>query len=547
MTLGKQRLTRLDALLVCIALVAAVPRLILGATQYIEYDGYWHIFVAIQDNWQQFLREYQSNFHPPLFYLLLKAAIWFGNTHLIYRAVSIVTGVAAVYVVGKIAQKVSLGPYIPAAAALVYGLALPGIIVSCEVRSYMLSEFFVLLSLYYFLDVLSPEATIKSRVLFALSAVVAGYSHYYAFFYVLACMAVAALFDVFTMKRRILRRLALDAAMFAAAGCALAYIYLRHGRQHAGIANHLRTFYFQPGGEESVTHFLLRNLRHLFGLFSPFPVDSTPLFFAVVAVSVLGTGWLVYVIRQQGLPENAGAGAVLLTTVLIFAGIMAGGLAGVYPFGGDLRQQFILFPMAVLCGCILLDRVSSGIHNRRTALAVIAVIVALAVGGWVRAFWLFPRNRTELATSAMRRFHKNFPAPQAVFVDQFNLINFFIHHHDWKWRLVKHDLAGTPVDVYKVSRGRDSLLLLRNPHLWNLNFEDPALYRELDKCMRAQFLPSLTIFYTPQVAAGPFQQNWRMARRIVERAAGQAFALRNWQSKARPSSASSARAAARPR
>jgi uncharacterized membrane protein len=123
----------------------------LGATQFIEYDGYWHVFIAAQDDWQQFRWEYNANFHPPLFYLLLKVAMRFGRSRLVYRAISLAAGIAAIFVIGQIAKKISRVSYMPAFAALAYGIGLPSIIISCEVRSYMLSVFFILVSFYYFL------------------------------------------------------------------------------------------------------------------------------------------------------------------------------------------------------------------------------------------------------------------------------------------------------------------------------------------------------------------------------------------------------------
>jgi hypothetical protein len=118
--------------LLCIALLGAIPRLYLGATQFIEYDGYWHVFIAAQDDWQQFRWEYNANFHPPLFYLLLKVVMRFGRTRLVYRAISLAAGIAAIFVIGQIAKKISRVSYMPAFAALAYGIALPSIIISCE-------------------------------------------------------------------------------------------------------------------------------------------------------------------------------------------------------------------------------------------------------------------------------------------------------------------------------------------------------------------------------------------------------------------------------
>ena len=88
-------------LLILISLAAAIPRIYLGATQHIDYDGYLHVFIAMQNKWEIFWQECQADFHPPLFYLLLKVVLWFGRSALIYRAISILTGVGSVFIVGN--------------------------------------------------------------------------------------------------------------------------------------------------------------------------------------------------------------------------------------------------------------------------------------------------------------------------------------------------------------------------------------------------------------------------------------------------------------
>ena len=503
--LGATILDRLNAatpnwVLLGIALLAALPRLYLAATQFIEYDGYWHVFIAMQDNWQQFQWEYQSNFHPPLFYLLLKVALRFGHNRMVYRAISLLTGAAAVFVIGKIAEKVSLRRETAVVVALTYGLALPAIIISCEVRSYMLSVFFVLVSFYYFLDMVGPAggASGKSRMLFALSAILAGYSHYGAFFYVFACAVGAALFDLFPPRQNLAKRLALDFAAFGAIAAALAYVYFTHARAHAHAAEHLQSYYFRPGSGESVGIFLLRNTRALFNRFSPVAVGTLAQFRVVLAALILCAGSLAYLIRKLRRPENARAAATVLTTGLILAAIMASAVMDIYPYGGELRQQFFLFPFAILCGCILLDRLATAIGRPRLASAVVVSAVAATLAGWSIAFAQWPKIKTELGTAQMIRFHENFPAPVAVYVDEFNLINFFIHYHNWDWRFVGHNSAVPTVDVYRVSRGTQSLLVLRDRWRWNLDLGDRSVYADMAKCIRSQALPSLTVFYTQQ-------------------------------------------------
>jgi 4-amino-4-deoxy-L-arabinose transferase-like glycosyltransferase len=94
-------------ILILIALAAAIPRLLLGASQSIEYDGYWDIFVARQDDWGRFWAEAFALAHPPLYFLLLKPFLHFGHSPLVYRSLSILAGVASVFQVGWIARKVT--------------------------------------------------------------------------------------------------------------------------------------------------------------------------------------------------------------------------------------------------------------------------------------------------------------------------------------------------------------------------------------------------------------------------------------------------------
>jgi hypothetical protein len=343
----------------------------------------------------------------------------------------------------------------------------------------------------------------KSRVLFALSAILAGYSHYGAFFYIFACAVGAALFDLFPPRQGLLKRLALDFAAFGTIAAALAYVYFTHARAHVRATEHLRIYYFQPGSGESVGAFLLRNTHVLFNRFSPVAVGTLGQFRVVLAALILGAGSLAYFIRGLRRPESARAAATLLTTGLILAGIMASAVMAVYPYGGELRQQFFLFPFAILCGCILLDRVADAIRRPRLASAVVVSVTAAALAGWTFAFAHWPKIKTEVGTAQMIRFRENFPAPVAVYLDEFNLINFFIHYHNWDWRFVERNIAVPTVDIYSVSRGTRSLLLLRDRERWNLDLGDRSVYADLAKCIRSQALPSLTVFYTRQKPRAP--------------------------------------------
>jgi hypothetical protein len=516
-------------LLLGIALLGAIPRLYLGATQYIEYDGYWHVFIAAQDDWQQFRWEYNSNFHPPLFYLLLKMAIRLGRTRLVYRAISLAAGIAAIFVIGQIAKKISEGSCTPAFAALAYGIALPSIIISCEVRSYMLSVFFVLASFYYFLDLLQTDAKVpaRSRMLFALNAILAGYSHYGAFFYIFACGLAALLFYVFLLKPRPWNRLAPDLATFGLIAAALAYAFFTHAQPHAVIAEHLHAHYFQAGGQESLIDFLLRNGYELFNLFSPMPVRTLGEFYVVLAVLAAVASWLVYLVRHLHERKNALAMATVVVTLATLVSIMASGISGKYPFGGALRQQFFIFPFIVLCGSVLLDRVAARIRDQKRAITLIIVAVAGTASIWSLAFVRYPKIQTDLGTAQMNRFRQSFPAPPAVYVDQYNLINFFTHYHDWNWHFVSRNVAVPGVDTYNVSRGKSRMMLFRDKTRWNLDFSEPALYRDFARCIRSESLSSLTVYAVRQaVAQGSVEQESKIAKQIISLASTESLCVK---------------------
>ena len=516
---GEDRWTGPLLLLICLA--AAAPRIYLGATQYIEYDGYWHVFIAMQDRWENFAAEYRENAHPPLYYLLLKLSLWFGHSRLVYRAISILSGTLAVFLVGKIAGKFALWRPTPAIAALAYGLALPSIIISNEVRSYMLCVSFVLASFYYFLDFVDGSRSVKSRMGFAAFATLAALSHYCASFYVLSCVVMAASFGLAPSRNRSRRRLALELATFMPVIGIMALTYYTHAGGHIGVAAHLREFYFYPEGSESMAAFLGRTGQLLFNSFSPFSVNTPEQFALVLATLFFAACWLAYLVRGS-LPEDSRALATELTTVLILGGIVGSALLAQYPFGGQMRQQFILFPFFVICGSILLDRITTAIRWRSLRIALTAAAVVLTIGISAARFQEFPKISTEIDTANASRFREVFPSPSSVYVDRYSLIVFFIHHHDWVWRSVGRDTVLPAFDGYTVSKGNAQFLVVRDNARWRADLEDPAFYNDLASIMRSQRLPALTTFY--------IRPDWEpittSVNRIIELTSGANLCLR---------------------
>src|SRR3954464_13312281 len=140
-----------DWLLLLVTLLALVPMVKLGASQFISYDGYWHLFTATQNKWRLFLSEWRADAHPPLYYVVLRFWAKLGHSHLVYRSVSIVPGAAGTYMIGKVGKRLfeSAAPAILAAFA--YGFSVTLIEIFCDVRGYPLALFFVVAAFWCFI------------------------------------------------------------------------------------------------------------------------------------------------------------------------------------------------------------------------------------------------------------------------------------------------------------------------------------------------------------------------------------------------------------
>ncbi|HTA41678.1 MAG TPA: hypothetical protein VK789_04470 [Bryobacteraceae bacterium] len=482
-------------LLTCIALISAIPRLVLGGSQFIEYDGYWHVFIAQQDKWSNFWEDIRANAHPPLYFLILKLIIHFGRTLLIYRSISLITGVVSIFQVGWIAQKIIQSQWWACIAALAYGLAMPAIIVSCEVRSYMLSVLFVLLSLSWLLELTaSPDKKheFRLRAGFVIATVCACLSHYYAFFYAGAASVLLALWYTVRRFRGEQAAWTTELATILPLPAVVVVLYETHANLKAVIQGHLLPFYYDPKGTESVPAFLIRNWKNMLNLFLPWQISSDSVALVLFAISVLcGLALL------PGFFRGRDASAVRASwTAFIAAGILGEivftAVIGKYPFGGDLRQQFILFPFFVLCAAAAAGMLTRRMPNVSRSVIAAAAAVAIIVVSAVR-FEQYPKSSENVLSDQIKVFNKLAPEPAGVYLDQVNLITFFIYHHDWQWT----SLPAQPVpgiDIYRIRQGQREMLIFRDLTEWNVRAESMELYHKLAQCLRAGDIAEISVF-----------------------------------------------------
>jgi 4-amino-4-deoxy-L-arabinose transferase-like glycosyltransferase len=496
-------MSRTTLLLLLVCIVAAIPMLYLGATYYIEYDGYWHVFIAKQ-TWSNLLSEYQATAHPPLFFFLLRAATTLGDSRLIYRLVSILSGIGAVFVIGRIAGKLTGSTSAAVLTALTFGLSASVILISLEVRSYMLCAFFTLLAFYYYLDIvaMSPSQSYQTaRIGFSVSLSLAVLSHYSALLLFLACLGAPIFLAALNVDYRARLLTFLRVRWFensltvlppAAIGLAL---YLFQGRAYATPLGYLSRFYFDPAGPESRMAFLLRNLQNTFNLFSPVSIGSNATFQPALIALCGFTAATVYSARIRGSSRDILRSITTAVFLLMLGVFMAASVRGRYPFGGASRHQFLLFPFLILSIVVLLDRLIGAIPVRNARVAALALML-VAVGANAKTeYHNFPYILSDHATRDVAAFRNYFPQPDVVLLDQFSVVNFFTHYYDWKWRTTgKYG----PLYKYTVSKNGNEFTVLRDYSTWNFNFTQASLYRDIKEALAYAPAHSVTVFCMDQ-------------------------------------------------
>jgi hypothetical protein len=101
------------------------------------------------------------------------------------------------------------------------------------------------------------------------------------------------------------------------------------------------------------------------------------------------------------------------------------------------------------------------------------------------------------------------PAPQAVIVDAFTFINFYMHHHEWKWEL-EREWPGQPVrQVWRLTRGDSQLKLCRDTIQWAFDMSAPMTYSSLSECAEKSRAGRVALLRTQWNLQTP---NWDTAR-----------------------------------
>jgi hypothetical protein len=488
----------------------AVVLVLLGRREAIGYDSYWHVFIARQDRWPNFWREVRDNAHPPLFYLLLRAAsALFGPGLLTYRLISIASTVAAAAAIAAVVARITANRPLAVVAAAAFGLSYGPIVVGLEVRAYAMCAAATMAAVVFYLDWFAlsrHRSPARASTGFAIAATVAVLTHYSTFFFLAA--AVATPFALAIVSRDWRRRLAgqvaahplATALMFgvplAAAGTAYAVHVVLWG---GGRLSHVPPHMFNPA-TETAARFLWRNTLNLAAILLPGGNEFVAGIYnaaqrvaLAIAAGVVVAGTALIARRQA--PRRAAVPVVLLVVMVALNAI--GGLTLRYPYGGAARHEFFLVPFAIVVLFSLVEIVRRALPARmasRRATAVVAAAgVAASIASWTSSFQV---SAQAMFQPQMDAFRRAVPTPRAVLLDQFSFINFFSHYHDWQWR-AGDDFPGEGVrQLWTISRGDARIVVCRGGPQWSFDMSSVETFDTVVECGQRAGVGRVAIFRT---------------------------------------------------
>jgi 4-amino-4-deoxy-L-arabinose transferase-like glycosyltransferase len=463
-TLQKPR--AFGVVLLLIALAGFAIRMHVGLKTFVSFDEWQHVFMASSPRWEDLSFELRTNAHPPLFFLLLKWIVRLGNTAL-YRAISIAAGVGSIVIAGLITRRLFESSLLQVACAAAFAFSADAISVSCEIRSYQLAVFFVLVAFLGWLSMLD-EGSLWAYAIFAVFLSLALLTHYSAAFFLGAAVVFSAIFARKTWA--LVVSLAIPCAVFAIE-------YFTHAGEQP-MQGYLFDYYLDGTRNEAAGHFLLRNARNFFDLFSPIQVRGTGL--ALIAIALL-TGLAV----STAIRSSKSRLSILFAGAIVIEIVLAA-MVDKYPFGGMLRHQYIAGPFLLIALFAILDTIPATPIVSALAVTVSAINLALA---WPSLI-LYPG--VTLLADEYNTWRATFPQAQGVYTDHWGVIGYMIHTSDQPRTLVRH-VSDTPnVDQYQTP---DGVQIFYDKSDIVLNLSDPSAYRSFADCLRASGIHELTLFF----------------------------------------------------
>jgi hypothetical protein len=478
-------------MLAALAAVGLAIRVHVGSLEFMDFDEWQQVFMASAPRWTDLAYELNAEWHPPLFYLLLKGLLAFGHSKLLYRCIALVPGTGAIVLIGLIARRLlrSRAVALLCAAALAFSTA--AITISVEVRQYQLAAFLVLIAFDAFLTLWTDDSPPRAHtcVVYAAGASMAVLCHYSAIVFVTASALLAAARQLLDSSWRWQRPWVLGLTLGAPLAVFLSlYVTYIQGLPPLG---YLYAFYWRMTPGETLPGFLLRNFQNFWNLFAVVEGHSRAAFLTLASAAGVPSAAILWRSRR---PHDPSILPILVAGVMMCE-LVALSIVRAYPFGGLLRHQYVVGPFLILGTFVVVDRAASLLNRRARAAMTAATAAVLIVNLAVRWPTLVVFPDLVMYTPQFNDYRNAFPNAQAVFVDAWGVIGYFIHTDDRPRHFVRRIDDVFPIDQYHIDMPDGGVELFYEKSRRTINVRYASLYRSLARCLKQSGVRQLTMFF----------------------------------------------------
>jgi len=488
--------------LLAIAAAGLIPLVAIGRSQFIGFDGWWHVFIATQDRLLMLAGEWKGTAHPPLFYPILRLTAAISHSPLMLRAIGIVSGTVSSVAIGVVAGRIYRYKSSALLVSAAYTFAWSMIELNCDVRAYPLALVFVLLAFNALIDWTREPGGVQSAssiMRFGAWSLLAMLSEYYVIFFFAGCIGILLLRAVLrpafriqlfdSIRRDRIRWLLSIVSVSAVFATSFVFHMIVRPQDQA----YLQSFVWHDDPAADPGSFLMTNFRNEVGFFTPFRLDPA-LMLAVVALLALPALIYLVFVRREARRDLAVYPPLLLAGIVVQLVVLS--LADRYPFGGEFRHQSIVAPFAFLTAFLLLDRLA-GLTKSSLARNALFLSVGLLVASAFAFGWRdYPWSSAPLVDAEYRHFRALFPDARNIYGDNTSFIFYYSRNHNSKWTFEDRFLARDQrIIVYKVDdgTGHPVRLLHNKPRTW-FELTDPETYQTMTDALRSAGVRSVVLY-----------------------------------------------------
>ncbi len=368
------------ASLALLALAILVAQVWLGTAWPVSHDESWHIYFASHDIGVRWARDILADTHPPLSYALMRPLTWLGTDPIWPRLVSIVPSALQAPVMFMLLRRLGVARPFAWVATIAMAGSYTFTVLGVVIRSYSLAMMFLLCAIERMLAVMTTSAEPPSSRAVGAGLACASLAVWSVY---PAGLALAALGSGGLLALAACRRGRASVLRTVRAGRAV--LWLAFGASLVACAVFvLAGWGTQPiihvpwfPGETGALAFVVAGLDEILGSFTPLPVDASSGSLAPLAAigGVLALAWRT---GRRGDDSAALRVAMLSASASLLVILALLGLVRVYPFGGEERHMYVLFPFFVIVLGIALQEIGRVCKARAWRGTVMAVTLALA-------------------------------------------------------------------------------------------------------------------------------------------------------------------------